>query len=347
MNINDSPEFSNHEEVIDLSESGEPGLSGFIAIHNTKLGPALGGTRVYPYKTSRLALDDALKLSRAMTFKCAISGVPFGGAKGVIIASPDDPNIKNILAAYSRQVGKLAGKFYTGEDVGLKEGDVAYMLKFSPYFIGKEDGAGNPSKYAAMSAFLCLKEALEYVFGSDSCIERTFLIKGVGKTGLEMARLILEDGGIVTIAEVNGEALKRSLEKYPNLKSVSPDEIISLEADAYVPCAMGGDINNESLNQIKAKIICGTANNQLASEEIGNKLLEMGITYVPDYIANAGGLINVSSELLPGGHNRADVDERIKKLRLILRNILEISKKERKSPQIVSDNIVKQQLNIL
>lgn len=330
------PEYNNHEQIIELNDKLS-GLRGFIAIHNTTLGPALGGTRVFPYKSRGKALKDALRLSHAMTYKCAIAGLRFGGGKGVIIADPKQKDIKIILKAYAEKIAQLHGKFYTGEDVGLSEADVQYMLKFSRYFIGKSDQAGDPSPFAALSAFLCIQTALERVYGSGKIRGRSFAIKGVGKTGSELARLLYNAGGHITIADIDKEKVTKMLKKYPKMKSVSADKIQLIPCDVYSPCALGDDINPQTAKTIGAKIICGTANNQLADAKTAKALFERGIVHVPDYIANAGGLVDVSAELWKGGYSKSRVLKAIKSLKPILDEVLVMALKKRTNPDLVAN----------
>jgi leucine dehydrogenase len=327
------PEFKNHEQVIELNDPSS-GLKGFIAIHNTTLGPALGGTRIFPYESKLQALKDVLRLSHAMTYKSAIAGLKFGGGKGVIIADPKDKNIKKILRAYAEKISELKGRFHTGEDVGLSEDDVQYLLKFSPYFIGKSNQAGDPSPYAALSAFFCIKVALKNKFGSEKIKGRTFAIKGVGKTGGELARLIYKEGGNVIVSDIDQAKTKKLTLDMPKITVVPTSEIQKQVCDVYAPCAMGDDIKLSDVKNIKAAIICGTANNQLTTPEVAESLFKNGIIHIPDYIANAGGLIDVSAELWKGGFSKRRVLKTIKNLRPVLTKILSESKKTSKNPDV-------------
>lgn len=338
-------EFKNHEQVVELNDPAS-GLKGFIAIHNGSLGPALGGTRVFPYKNKQAALKDVLSLSRAMTYKSALAGLPFGGGKGVIIADPKNKNIKKILKSYAQQVKKLKGKFYTGEDVGLSEADVHYMLKFCPYFIGKKQLAGDPSPYAGLSAFLCIKETLKFLHGSPSVAGKTFTVKGAGKTGGALMELINNEGGkIIAVADTSPERIKHLKAKYPGIKIVAKEKIAAIAADVFCPCALGRDITKSNIKNLKVKIVAGTANNQLESPEIARQLFAKGIIHVPDYIANGGGLINVANELLSGTFRRNRVIKSINKIPDILNEVLEISKKQNTNPDEVADSIAEKIFN--
>lgn len=334
------PEYKNHEKIIPLSDKTS-GLKGFIVVHNTNLGSALGGTRIYPYKSMSLALKDALLLSRAMTYKCAIAGMPFGGGKGVIIANPKQKNIKKILQAYAKEVEKLKGLFRTGEDVGMTGDYVEYMSRFSKYFIGQEHLAGDPSPYAAHSAFLSLKIALKQVYKNSSIKGRTFAIKGLGKTGSCLAEYLIKEGGFLWVSDIDMEKSRNFEKKYgqQNVRISSPEKICMAPADVYVPCAMGNDINENLAKKIKFKIVVGTANNQLSGKDTAKILQERGILHIPDYVSNAGGVINVANELLPGGYKKSRVLYKINKMKNVLEKILQISKKQNKSPDLVADRL--------
>jgi leucine dehydrogenase len=335
--FNNLKEFDHHKLVLDLSE-GKGGIEGYIAIHNNNLGPALGGTRVFLYKNKKQALSDVLRLSAAMTYKCAIAGLPFGGGKGVIIADPKS-DLKKVLKAYAEKVASLNGKFYTGEDVGLKEEDVHYMLKFAPYFIGKEDAAGDPSPYAGTSAFYCIKVALKFIFGSPETATHSFAIKGIGKTGSALARLLLDHHAKVFVADIDHQRAIEFAQNYPKAVVVPLSEIDKLDVDVFCPCSMGNEITENNVNKIKARIICGTANNQLESSKLAAVLYKNGILHVPDYIANAGGLIDVADELLPGGYNKERVMMGIENLKTVLKKVLEESDKKKFNPDWVADEM--------
>ncbi len=332
---NDSQEF-----ILPLSKIHRQ-LKGYIVLHNTVLGPALGGTRIYPYKSQTIALKDALRLAKAMSYKCAISGLHFGGGKGVIIADPKSKDIRNVLKMYAEAVNTLRGKFYTGEDVGLTEEHVQYMLQFSPYFIGKSHQAGDPSPYAAKSAFLAGQVACKKLFKSLKLEGRTVAIKGVGKTGSALAKLYARHKATVFIEDTDALRVKLLTSTFPNiLKASAPTE--TLDVDIYAPCALGNDITKKNIGKIKAKIIAGTANNQLESRDMALALMKKGILYVPDYIANSGGLINVAGELLPKGYNAKKVDETIAKVIKNLEKLLTLAEKQRVSPLEISNQLAEQ-----
>jgi leucine dehydrogenase len=333
------PQFDRHAEVVDLSRAGSPGLRGFIAIHRAHPSPALGGTRVFMYKNESEALTDALQLSEAMTYKCALAGVPFAGAKGVIIADPRSPNFHELLRSYASEVNKLKGRFYTGEDMGLTLSDVQFMLQYSEYFIGKAGQAGDPSAFASLSTFRSIEAALEQVYETSDFSGRTFAIKGVGKTGKELIKLIVEAGGTVIAGDSDEQALSWLRASYPKIKIVNPAVIHEQDVDVYCPCAFGNDIREDNLSSLKVRVIAGTANNQLESLAVGRQLYQRGILHVPSNIANAGGLINVADELLPGGYQRTRVLKGIDDLQELLRTVLAESARTNQDPDAVAQKL--------
>ncbi len=320
-------------QIIDLNQDSK--LKGYIVIHNSNFGPALGGTRIAEYKTSKDALIDATRLAETMAYKCAIVGLPFGGAKGVIINQPGMSR-EEMLVQYAQQLDKLKGKFYTGEDVGMEEKDVQFMLKISPYFIGKTGQAGDPSYFAALSAFNSLKVALKFLYGSEKITGKTFAVKGAGKTGTFLTQLLSYAGGKVFVSDPDEDMVIKLMASTKNV-SVAKEKIEELKVDVLCPCAMGNDITRKNVNKINAKIIVGTANNQLECREVADILFKRGILKIPDYIANAGGLIDVADELMPGGYNRKRVLRSIDNLKDTLLQVLNRAKKEKISPIRVAD----------
>ena len=332
-------EFSNHVDVRYIFNK-KSGLRGFIAIHNSNLGPAVGGTRMYPYKNETEALKDVLRLSRAMTYKCAIARVPFGGGKAVIIDNPNIDSKDNILAAYAVEIKKLKGKFYTGEDVGISEADVQEMLKIAPYFIGKSNQAGDPSPHAAKSTFLCMGLMIDKYFGKSVNYQGLKVaVKGVGKVGGELVRMLLRKKASVYIADVDEKRLKFFSANYDSVKIVKPDKIHKLNVDVYSPCAMGNEFNKYNIHEIGSKLICGAANNQLEDNGIGDLLFLKDIKYVPDYLANSGGVINVVDELNKGGYKRQRVNKNIHEAGLTCATLMNFSEKEHIPPNRVADFI--------
>lgn len=331
-------EFDAHKAVFRFEEPSV-GLKGFIAIHNENLGPATGGTRMFPYASEKDALSDVLRLSRAMTYKCALAGVRHGGGKAVIMGDPEMDKSEELLRAYARIVGELKNRFFTGEDVGISEDDVQIMFEESNGFIGKRGVAGDPSPYAALSTFYAMQAAVSECTNNGELFGRTVAIKGIGKVGTELLRLLIGVGAHVVGADVKPNVIRHIQEKFPQVKVVSPQKIHRVTADVFSPCALGGDLADTAIRKLKALIVCGAANNQLASEEAGDALYQRGITYVPDYVANAGGLINVVDELEQGGYNRKRVLQRIENLKNVLHTIFLVSRQKHQPQSRVADRL--------
>lgn len=333
-------EYDDHELVREIRDE-ITGLEGLVAIHSSKLGPAVGGTRMYPYANKREAVRDALRLSRAMTYKCALAKVPYGGGKAVIIGDPVKDKSKELIKVYASQIGKLGGMFYTGEDVGISEEDVQVMLEVAPFFIGRSGVAGDPSPYAALSTFVAMKAAVKKLFGRDGVQGLTVGVKGVGKVGGRLVQLLVESGARVLIADIRKEATEDLRAKYRGVIIVDPLTIQAREMDVYAPCALGGEFREETIGELKCRLVCGAANNQLVNREAGEALYAAGIWYVPDYVANAGGLINVVDELEKNGYSRKRVMKRIKRVGLTVERIISKAQKDKKPPSWVADEMVR------
>ncbi len=337
-NLADIQEFDNHKAVYRFEDAAN-NLRGFIAIHNDNLGPATGGTRMFPYANEKEALADVLKLSRAMTYKCALAGVRHGGGKAVIIGNPDKDKNEELLRSYARIINKLEGIFTTGEDSGITEDDVQIMFEESDFFNGRRGVAGDPSPYAALSTFYTIQVALAEITGINELFNIRIAIKGIGKVGAELLKLLVGAGAEVVIADIKTAVTDAVKARFPQVKVADPEVIHGEPAEVFSPCALGNDITDKNVYEISAKIICGAANNQLASPEVGDLLFKRNIFYVPDYVANAGGLINVMDERDEGGYNKKRVLHRIEHLRDTLRTIYLFSQQRREPPYRVADRL--------
>ncbi len=326
FSITDLPEFDNHELVVSMADSSI-GLQAFIAIHNTNLGPATGGTRYYTYSFPLTALRDALRLSRMMTYKCALAGVPFGGGKGVILADPKKKK-SPILRAYARRINLLRGSFTTGEDVGITLSDIDVMLKESKFINGKPDKAGDLAPWAALGVFHAMSAALKATYGTSDFTGRTVAVKGLGKVGLLLAEQAAKHGGNIIGADVNRSAVQEARKKITRIKIVSPRVIHKQRVHVFAPCALGNEFTAKAVKELRCEIVCGAANNQLDTHTEGAHLHRRGILYVPDYVANAGGLINVAGEFLPGGYSRKWV---VRKTEGIAKTVTDIIRRSEKS----------------
>lgn len=286
--------FDDHKTVKYVEED-DFGLRGFISIHRTNnKHPSFGATRVWNYSTERDALNDSLRLAKLMSYKSALAGLKCGGAKAVLIYSENsDVDKSKMLAMYAEKVNELEGRFVTGTDVGLVQKDVLPLQKISPYFAGLKL---DPTTYTTFGLLLAVQTALHHVFDTRKLTKRTFAIQGVGKIGTDFLRLIYGDAKEIYVSDIDMRRLRALKSKYPKIKVVEPEEIHKSKVDVYVPCALSFAISNTTVEEIGAKIIAGGANNQLSSNEVGASLFKKKIIYVPDYVANAGGLISVVNE---------------------------------------------------
>ena len=305
-------EFDDHEFVIAVTDTAS-GLRAFVAVHSRALGMAHGGTRYKSYATETEALQDALNLSRAMSYKSALAGLPYGGAKAVIILD-ENTDRQAILAAYARKIEALRGLFHTGTDVGLIDDDIRYMHQFCQYMLGvSENDAGDlsTSKAASMGVYYAMKAAAQHRYGSDDLRNKVIGIKGLGKLGGGLAKLLAADGAKLLIADVDDSAVATCVEALPNSVVVMSSEIHKQPMDMYAPCALGQEFDAMNVSELQCSIIAGGANNQLASDEVGDQIAARGILYVPDYVANAGGLIFVSEELEADGFKVDRIKQRL------------------------------------
>ena len=292
-----------HEEVV-FCHNKDAGLKAIIAIHNTVLGPALGGTRMWAYKTEQDALNDVLRLSRGMTYKAAVAGLNLGGGKAVIIGDPNKDKSESLFRAFGRYVASLNGRYITAEDVGIDVNDMEFVLKETEYVTGVHQvhgGSGDPSPFTAYGTLQGLLASLNKQYGNEDVGKYSYAVQGVGHVGFEYVKLLRDAGAKVFVTDINEEAVQRCVDEY-GCEAVGLDDIYDCDVDVYSPCALGGTINESTLDRIKAKVICGAANNQLATDEIGDELTRRGLVYAPDYAVNAGGLMNVSIEF--DGYNR-------------------------------------------
>jgi leucine dehydrogenase len=291
--------FDGHEQVVFCNDK-DTGLKAIIGIHNTVLGPALGGTRMWNYANEWEALNDVLRLSRGMSFKSSISGLNLGGGKAVIIGDAKTQKTPELMRKFGEYVNSLSGKYITAEDVGMETKDMDTVREVTQYVTGiseEKGGSGNPSPITAYGVFMGLKAATKYRFGSDNLEGKKVLVQGIGHVGEVLVQHLTESGAIVTIADINEDRLKAVGQKY-GAKIFTSDDLYSAEVDIYAPCALGATINDATIHKIQAKVIAGAANNQLANEVIhGTILKDKGILYAPDFLINAGGVINVYSEL--------------------------------------------------
>ncbi|MFA6298487.1 MAG: Glu/Leu/Phe/Val dehydrogenase dimerization domain-containing protein [Nocardioides sp.] len=297
-----------HEQVVFANDPGT-GLKAIIAIHSTALGPALGGTRFYPYPTTADAVRDVLDLSRGMTYKAALAGLDLGGGKAVIIGDPATLKNEALLRAYGRFVQSLNGRYYTACDVGTYSTDMDHIARECSYVTGRttaHGGAGDSSVLTAYGVFQGMRAAATVAWGTDSLAGRTVGVAGVGKVGHHLVRHLVEDGAHVVVSDLYEPSLDRVRAEFPDIRvAASTDAMVAGPLDVYAPCAMGGALTDEVVEALSARIVCGAANNQLAHPGVEKALEARGILYAPDYCVNAGGLIQVADELEGFSFDRA------------------------------------------
>lgn len=291
--------FDDHEQIVFCNDK-DTGLKAIIGIHNSVMGPALGGTRMFNYANEWEALNDVLRLSRGMTYKSAITGLNIGGGKAVIIGDAKTQKTPELMRKFGEFVHSLSGRYITAEDVGMETRDMDIVRDVTPYVTGiseERGGSGNPSPVTAYGVFLGMKAAVKQQFGSDNLAGKKVLVQGIGHVGEALVDYLTKEGAIVTITDINEEKLYEVAAKY-GATIFAGDDLYSADVDVYAPCAMGATLNDATVNKIKAKVIAGAANNQLANENVHGLILkERGILYAPDFLINAGGIINVYAEL--------------------------------------------------
>lgn len=294
MDVN---QFKDHEQVIYLHDK-KSGLKAFIAVHDTSLGPAAGGCRMWDYENELEALNDVLRLSRGMSYKNAIAGLKLGGGKAVIIGNSRTDKSENLFRALGRMIDGLGGKYISAEDVGISVEDMEIVAEETKYVAGLNKGehaSGDPSPFTATGVYFGINAAVKHKLGKDSVRGLTIAVQGVGHVGYYLCKHLHEAGAKLLVSDINQEALDKVVQEF-GAKIVALDKIISVDADIFSPCALGAVINDDTIDHIKAKIIAGAANNQLARDDHGQALKDRDILYAPDYVINAGGIINVAAE---------------------------------------------------
>jgi leucine dehydrogenase len=313
--------FDNHEQIVFCNDK-DTGLKAIIGIHNTVLGPALGGTRMWKYTNEWEALNDVLRLSRGMTYKSAITGLNLGGGKAVIIGDSKIDKTPAMIAKFGQYVDSLSGKYITAEDVGTTTADMDLIRLHTKSVTGvsiEKGGSGNPSPVTAYGVFMGMKAAAKYQFGSDNLVGKKVLVQGIGHVGETLVDYLTAEGAKVVISDINETRMQEIGNKY-GAKLFSGHDLYAADVDIYAPCALGATINDDTIHRIKAKVIAGAANNQLANENIHGALLqEKGILYAPDFLINAGGIINVYGEIAGYG-----MDEAMRRTENIYNTTLEI-----------------------
>ncbi|MFS0890165.1 branched-chain amino acid dehydrogenase [Peribacillus frigoritolerans] len=332
-----------YEQLL-FCQDKQSGLKAIIAIHDTTLGPALGGTRMWTYASEEDAIEDALRLSRGMTYKNAAAGLNLGGGKTVIIGDPRKDKNEEMFRAFGRYIQGLNGRYITAEDVGTTVEDMDLIHEETDFVTGISPAfgsSGNPSPVTAYGVYRGMKAAAKEAFGTDSLEGKVVAVQGVGNVSYNLCRHLHEEGAKLIVTDINKESVARAVESF-GATAVNPDEIYGVECDIYAPCALGAVINDQTINQIRAKVIAGAANNQLKETVHGDQIHEKGIIYAPDYVINAGGVINVADELL--GYNRERALKKVETVYDTIERVFEIAKRDQIPTYKAADRMAEERI---
>jgi leucine dehydrogenase len=334
-----------HQQIVFCNDE-DTGLKAIIALHDTTLGPALGGTRMWPYKSELEAFRDVLRLSRTQTYKAAITGLNLGGGKGIIIGDSRVDKSESLMRRYGRFIKNLNGAFITAEEVGTNVRDMEYIRMETEHVTGVSEslgGSGDPSPITAKGVLMGIKACVKEQFGNDELAGKAVVVQGIGKVGEHLVRLLREESVKVYVSDIDEDRVRQLAKKY-GADAVSINNIFDLDFDIYAPCALGGTVNTDTINRMNCSIIAGSANNQLADEEEhGKMLLEKGILYAPDYLINAGGLINLYSEI--AGYSKKRTMQLAENIYEATRVVLRKSKAENISTIKAADMIAVKRIN--
>lgn len=326
--VTDRMAINNHEQVV-FCQDKATGLRAIIAIHNTTLGPAVGGTRMWNYTGEAEALTDVLRLSRGMTYKNAVAGLNIGGGKAVIIGDPRTEKNEALMRRFGRFVNGLAGRYITAEDVGISTRDMEFVKLETDHVVGLPPylgGGGDPSPVTAFGVYVAMKASVREATGRDTLEGKRVLVQGVGHVGAYLVDHLIKEGARVAVADIFEDRLKAVTATH-KVEVVAPDDVYSYPMDIYAPCALGATVNDESLAVLSSSIICGAANNQLRDEQVhGQAVLEKGILYAPDFVVNAGGIINCYWEII--GYNKDAALSQAEKIYDTTLNIFKKSKQD-------------------
>ncbi|MHB8513134.1 MAG: Glu/Leu/Phe/Val family dehydrogenase [Actinomycetota bacterium] len=329
-----------YEQVV-FAHDPATGLRTIIAIHSTALGPALGGTRFYPFESEEAALRDVLRLSKAMSYKNACAGLDAGGGKAVVIGDPKKHKTPELLRAYGKVVDRLNGSYLTTADVGTNANDMAIIAESTRFVTGTPSGMGDPSPNTAHGVWWGLRAVAERLFGTDSLAGKHVVIQGVGKVGGDVARMLAKEGARLTLSDIDGAAAN-ALAKELDASTVAPSEVLGISCDVLAPCALGPVVTDSTISMFKCRAIAGAANNQLERPDHGEALRERGILYAPDYVLNAGGVINVAGEIMGFGHEEAQA--RAERIAGTLRIVFERAERNSTSPSHEADLLAQERI---
>ena len=331
---------TDHEKVL-LARDSDSGYRGIIAIHSTALGPAVGGTRFWNYASEEEALTDALRLSRGMTYKTALPGLPLGGGKSIIIGDNKTSNREALFRAHGRFVDVLKGRYITAEDVGTSPADMDFVRLETQHVAGLNGFSGDPSPYTARGVFRAMQASTQYLWNTDDLSGVTVAVQGCGHVGYHLVKLLHAAGAKLVVTDVNNKSVSRIVDEF-SVDSVQPSEIFNVRADIFAPCALGGVINDQTIPELKTQIVVGAANNQLLEERHGEMLRERNILYAPDYVANAGGVLNGCIDVL--GWKPEVTSRKIEEIYDTILTIFETAKAQGIAPNQAADRLVEDRL---
>lgn len=335
-----------YEQLL-FCQDKQSGLKAIIAIHDTTLGPALGGTRMWTYESEEEAIEDALRLAKGMTYKNAAAGLNLGGGKTVIIGDPRKDKNEAMFRAFGRFIQGLNGRYITAEDVGTTVYDMDLIHQETNFVTGispEYGSSGNPSPVTAYGVYKGMKASAKEAFGTDSLEGKKVAIQGVGNVAFKLCEYLNEEGTELIVTDINEDAVKRAVDAF-GAKAVDPDDIYDADMDIYAPCALGATLNDDTLPRLKARVIAGSANNQLKDTRHGDILHEKGIVYAPDYVINCGGVINVADELI--GYNRERAMKRVETIYDSLLRVFEISKRDSIPSYVAADRMAEERIRSL
>ena len=337
-------QIEGYERVVEFKEEAS-GLHAIVAIHNTHLGPALGGIRAYPYASFDHALNDVLRLAKGMTYKAAVSETGTGGGKSIIFCDYTAPKSADLLLAFAEVVNFFEGKYICAEDFGMHLADLETVCKGTPYAVGLPTprSSGDPSRFTAFGGFRGLQAVCKKVWGSDSVAGRTFAIQGLGSVGMRIAEHLFWHGARLVVSDINSEATQKAVKEF-GARALAPDEILQAKCDVLVPCALGGIINPDTIPHLRCQAIAGLANNQLLSDSDGETLFQKGIVYAPDYVINSGGLLAVCVELETEGFNPKTARNHVDRIYDLLTKIFALSEEQGKSTNLIAKELAEHNL---
>ncbi|MUH71849.1 Leu/Phe/Val dehydrogenase [Psychrosphaera haliotis] len=335
MTVFSQPEFDNHEQIVFANDEAT-GLRAIIAVHNTNCGPAVGGCRFWNYDNDEDALVDVLRLSKGMTYKNALAGLNFGGGKAVIIGDPKKLKSEALFRAFGKKLNNLNGTYYSAEDVNITTTDIMQAYQETDFVVGLEGKSGNPAPFTAYGTYLGIKAAVKHKFNRESLDGLTFSIQGLGSVGMYLCKRLFEENAKLIVTDINQESVEKAVSEF-GATAVGLDEIYAVDADVYVPCALGATINDDTIPQLKVKVVAGCANNQLQLPIHGAKLKDLGILYAPDYAINAGGIINIFFEQDEDGYSASKANKKVEEIYDTLTEIFVRADKENKPTHEVAD----------